>query len=149
MATTINTPRSLPDNFPFRCRLEVDAFSWASFLNDRGYLTSVVEKLAGVAKMQLIKVVATEVAVDPQRLGGDRFVDDGGVSVQGLITTSHIALHAWPQRHFFMFDLVSCTKFAHLELMGVLRDLLQIERIAYQSFANVADLHREHHGITQ
>lgn len=149
MTTMINTPRALPENFPFRCRLEVDAFSWAPFLNDRGHLTSAVEKLAGVARMRLIKIVATEVDVDPNKLGGDRFQDDGGISVQGLITTSHIALHAWPQRHFFMFDLVSCTPFAHRELMGVLHDLLQIERIAYQSFVNVSDLHRDHHGIPQ
>lgn len=141
----INTPADLPVNFPLRCRLELDAFSDAKFLGDEARLKDVIEEVARIARMDMIKIVTTLLDVDPSKLIGDVFKDDGGVSVQGLITTSHITLHAWPQRSFFMFDLVSCKKFNRAGVVNAVFGSLEVRTVAYESYTDVADLHRRHH----
>lgn len=141
----INTPRDLPKNFPLRCRLEIDAFSDAKFLGDEERLKEVIQKVARIAGMDMIKIVITPVDIDPSKLTGDGFLDDGGVSVQGLITTSHITLHAWPQRSFFMFDLVSCKKFNRAGVMNTVCNSLEVRTVAYADYIDVAGLHHQLH----
>lgn len=141
----INTPADLPANFPLRCRLEVDAFSDAKFLGDEVRLKEVIQKVARIAGMDMIKIVITPVDINPSKLTGDGFLDDGGVSVQGLITTSHITLHAWPQRSFFMFDLVSCKKFNRAGVMNTICNSLEVRTVAYADYIDVAGLHHQLH----
>lgn len=141
----INTPVDLPLNFPLRCRLEVDAFSDARFLGDETRLKEALQKVADIAGMDLIKFVITPIALDHTKLTGDEFQDDGGVSVQGLITTSHITLHAWPNRQCFFFDLVSCKYFNRKDVTNAVCDLLEVRTVIYESFVDVADLHRQLH----
>lgn len=129
----------LPLNFPLRCRLEIDAFSNAQFLGDETWLKETVQKVAKIAGMDMIKIVTTPVAIDLSKLAGDLFKDDGGVSVQGLLTTSHITLHAWPTRDFFFFDLVSCKKFNRAGVMNAVCDLLEVRTVIHEDYADVAD----------
>lgn len=53
--------------------------------------------------------VCCKVPIDREKLDSD--MDEGGQSWFCQITTSHIALHAWPLRGAFMMDIFSCKPF--------------------------------------
>jgi len=59
--------------------------------------------------------VVWSVPLDPCKLGGDTFQDEGGVTSQlvgfSTLTTSHIAIHTWPLRSEAHIDLYSCKEF--------------------------------------
>jgi S-adenosylmethionine/arginine decarboxylase-like enzyme len=52
-----------------------------------------------------------KVQIDPSKLTGDAFQDEGGISGVCMIGTSHISIHVWPLRRFFALDVFSCKPF--------------------------------------
>jgi S-adenosylmethionine/arginine decarboxylase-like enzyme len=74
-------------------------------------LLELVYEVARIAKMEILHVMVADVKQDVKKLGREVFADEGGLSVLALISTSHIALHAWPLRRRVMFDMVSCRAF--------------------------------------
>jgi S-adenosylmethionine/arginine decarboxylase-like enzyme len=75
------------------------------------HLSSMVHGIAAVAGMQIINITVSHIKDDLEKLGKATFEDEGGISVQALISTSHISLHVWPNRNAFMADVVSCREF--------------------------------------
>jgi S-adenosylmethionine decarboxylase len=76
--------------------------------NLRALLLQLVKDL----KMQLIfGPVFHEVEIEPSRLTGDVFQDEGGISGFCMIGTSHISIHVWPLRKHFSMDVFSCKQF--------------------------------------
>jgi S-adenosylmethionine decarboxylase len=89
--------------------------------NLRGMMLKLVEDL----DMQLIfGPVFKEVEVDPSKLTGDKFVDEGGISGYCMISTSHMSIHCWPLRRVFMADLFSCKGFDHERAIGTVAEFL-------------------------
>jgi len=52
-----------------------------------------------------------EVALDPSKLVGATFQDEGGITGACVISTSHMAIHTWPLRKFMSIDIFSCKTF--------------------------------------
>lgn len=52
-----------------------------------------------------------QVELEPSKLTGDAFEDEGGISGYAMISTSHMSIHCWPLRKTFMADLFSCKTF--------------------------------------
>jgi S-adenosylmethionine decarboxylase len=52
-----------------------------------------------------------DVPLEIEKLGGEVFEDEGGVTGFIVLSTSHCAVHTWPLRSFFVFDLFSCRDF--------------------------------------
>lgn len=75
------------------------------------HLVSIVQWMANVAKMQVISISTHNIKEELEKLDKEVFEDEGGWSVHALLSTSHINLHAWPNRGFFMLDMVSCREF--------------------------------------
>ena len=89
-------------------------------------LSALFHELVVGLKMQLIHgPVFRQVVLDPSKLTGDEFQDEGGVSAYAMISTSHISIHCWPLRKTFMADIFSCKIFDHATAMGVLEQRLQ------------------------
>lgn len=65
-----------------------------------------------------------DVPIDPNKLGEGE--DEGGTSYWCQITTSHIALHAWPLRSAFMLDVFSCVPFNTDIAMEIVRQNLNL-----------------------
>jgi S-adenosylmethionine/arginine decarboxylase-like enzyme len=96
-------------------------------LADPGYLSSVVMRMIDVAGMRLVNLTVSNIVADIEARGEKPFADEGGISVLGLMTTSHVALHGWADSGVFMLDLSSCRDFDSdhlhscvLEWLGVL-----------------------------
>lgn len=74
------------------------------------YILATFDQLVDVLKMEKLgEPIAREVPVQPELLSTDE--DEGGVSIIMPITTSHIAIHAWPTRKAIMLDVFSCKPF--------------------------------------
>ena len=66
-----------------------------------------------------------EVELEPEKLTGDKFQDEGGTSGFCMINKSHISIHVWPLRHTFMLDICSCDAFSREKAEETIRKVLQ------------------------
>lgn len=77
----------------------------------KGLITLMLD-LVKVLDMQLIwGPKFKSVKIEPKRLTGDVFQDEGGISGVCMIGTSHISIHVWPLRRHFSMDVFSCKTF--------------------------------------
>ena len=56
---------------------------------------------------------------------GGKVKDDWGISGVVLIAESHIALHTFPEKEFFTFDIFSCKEFDIRSAVDLILDALQ------------------------
>lgn len=76
------------------------------------HLKSLFPLMAHQLEMTLLAPpVFYEVAIDPSKMGGDVFRDEGGVTAFAVVSTSHISVHCWPLQRFFSLDVFSCKDF--------------------------------------
>lgn len=88
-----------------------------------GLFRALVEDL----KMEfLTQPTSVEVPLNCDLLDSEE--DEGGTSYWCQITTSHIALHAWPLRKSFMMDLFSCKPFNQHEAFQLVKHYLGISK---------------------
>lgn len=112
---------------PKRYSYSLDNYSGSKHaMRDPSSLVGTVYKVARVAGMTILNVIISEIDEDLKRLGSPIFEDEGGISVLALISTSHIALHCWPARRYFMFDIVSCRPFNKEEVDKLIKDDLDV-----------------------
>ena len=119
---------------PQRHSLELDGF----VLNGEGLsiatrLENVISSVACLSNMRIINFTCSYIAEDLKKLHSQVFKDEGGVSVQALISTSHICIHCWPNRDFFMFDIVSCKSFSPVDVANYLILGLGVHEIKFCS----------------
>ena len=94
-------------------------------------LKKLLLQLVDDLKMQLIfGPLFHEVEIEEEKLTGDVFQDEGGVSGFCMIGTSHISIHVWPLRKFFHMDVFSCKTFDEKIAMKTIHALLQPKAIA-------------------
>jgi S-adenosylmethionine decarboxylase len=73
------------------------------------------------------------VKLEPTKLTGDVFQDEGGISGVCMIGTSHISVHVWPLRRFVHMDVFSCKTFDERKAVETIHEFLQPEAINVQS----------------
>ena len=106
-------------------------------------LTDLFYGLAKTLDMDLLGVPHfEEVVLDPSKLTGNKFQDEGGITGTCVISTSHIAIHTWKLRQFFSMDIFSCKDFNEEHALKFVCDHLgvkagkitMIERIAPDAY---------------
>jgi S-adenosylmethionine decarboxylase len=101
--------------------LVLDAFVEHPENFTKSKLKKILKILADTLKMQIIGGPEVyEVALDPSKLSGDSFLDEGGTTATCVISTSHIAIHTWPIRKFVSIDIFSCKEFNVEEALEIL-----------------------------
>ena len=97
-------------------------------------LRALMLKLVDVLDMQLIwGPKFKRVKVEPAKLTGDVFQDEGGISGVCMIGTSHISIHVWPLRQHFSMDVFSCKGFDEAAARVVIKEFLGAERATFHS----------------
>lgn len=95
-------------------------------------LTTLMLDLVKVLDMQLIfGPLFKKVKLEPKKLTGDVFQDEGGISGICMIGTSHISVHVWPLRRHFSMDVFSCKSFDEAKAKATLEKHFQPENVAY------------------
>jgi S-adenosylmethionine/arginine decarboxylase-like enzyme len=78
----------------------------------------------------LDKAAFYEVPVDPEVLERvkrtGKFEDEGGITGFQVISTSHMALHAWPLQNFFSLDAFSCKEFNEDLAISIVKETLAV-----------------------
>lgn len=104
---------------PIRYRFELDGIvkrEERGILANPSRLSTVINRVADSCGMTILNLMVSNIKEDLSKLHKEVFEDEGGVSVVALISTSHIALHGWPNRRRFMLDVVSCRSFSTASL---------------------------------
>jgi len=105
------------------------------YVKDAGVFTAeklakLFTDLAVALDMKIIQgPTFLEVELDPSKLTSDVFQDEGGVTGFAVISTSHMALHAWPLRKFFSMCVFSCKEFDTGRAMTVIHESLGLASI--------------------
>lgn len=95
----------------------------------RAGLTVLMLDLVKVLDMQLIYGPKfKKVRLNPRKLTGDVFQDEGGVSGFCMIGTSHISVHVWPLRKHFSMDVFSCKSFDAMKARQVVEKFFEIDK---------------------
>ncbi len=93
MAPPIHSP-------PVSCLVHAVGYTESGILSDGLGVQLAAKDLATFIDMDILGIKSYAVGKD---------VDSGpGWSVTAVITTSHIAIHTWPEQGFVMADIVSC-----------------------------------------
>lgn len=93
-------------------------------------LTTLFQDLARSLEMTIIQgPTFLEVELDPSKLESAVFQDEGGITGSCIISTSHMALHAWPLRRFFSMDVFSCKEFDTGRAMNVIAESLGLASV--------------------
>ena len=93
-------------------------------------LTRLFRSLADALEMKIIQgPTFLEVELDPKKLESAVFQDEGGITGSCIISTSHMALHAWPLRRFFSMDVFSCKEFDTSRAMNVIHEYLGLASV--------------------
>ena len=120
-------------NPPIRCGLHLDALTTGKTILSRvDWLERTVRAISEDIGMRLLSLSTAHIAEEIENQGRVKFADEGGYSVQALISTSHIALHTWPNRNYFMFDCVSCRPFDHARMRMLLHEYFGIREVLYE-----------------
>jgi S-adenosylmethionine decarboxylase len=100
-------------------------------------LSALFQNLADALGMKILQgPTFLEVPLDESKLKSDVFLDEGGLTGSCIISTSHMALHAWPIRKYLSLDVFSCKDFDVGRAMTVIHDHLVLGQI------NVINLER-------
>lgn len=99
---------------------------------DKTTLLSLFDRVVKALGMKpLDDVMVYEVPVDPAILARAQatgnFEDEGGISTLQVISTSHIALHAWPLQSYFALDAFSCKDYDAELALGIVREALGVK----------------------
>ena len=88
------------------------------FIGDRKKLGDVelVKKFVGelipAIRMTLLgEVHAYSVPIELAKASLECEEDEGGVTCVGVLSTSHVAIHTWPERSYAVLDVYSCREF--------------------------------------
>jgi len=119
---------------PKRCMIALDGIVKDSKrIASATYLQKFLSSVAEKAGMTVLNITTSYIKEDLNKLGAIPFEDEGGISVQALISTSHIAIHTWRLSRTFMFDLVSCRKFDYDMIEKFVVKSLGVDKIIYRA----------------
>lgn len=104
-------------------------------LGDVEQVKSAIAALVEACGMRVLGLHAYDVEIEVAKLRAVPFEDEGGITVVGVLSTSHAAIHTWPARGFFVLDVFSCRDFEPSKLATVL-----VNAFARQPWPGHADL---------
>ena len=103
-------------------------------------LSELILQLVEALKMTIIMgPIFKQVEMDPSKLSGDVFQDEGGTSAYCMISTSHISIHVWPLRRVFLCDVFSCKDFDRKLAESIIKEKLNPAHLRIQSAIRTAD----------
>lgn len=81
-------------------------------LGDVDVVKKFVADLIPTIRMTLLgDVHAYSVPIELAKASLECEEDEGGVTCVGVLSTSHVAIHTWPERSYAVLDVYSCREF--------------------------------------
>lgn len=102
----------------------------AALLDSPGAITQLVRGVIKAVGMTLLgQPQLHQVELDVCKLGREPFQDEGGITCLACLSTSHVAIHTWPLRGEFHFDLYSCRPFDLRALVSLVQEALDVKEL--------------------
>lgn len=103
-----------------------------SLLDDEGHIKAFFRAL--IEQIRMIPLREPEAVRVPPSIASvmDDHADDGGLTVQCIISTSHIAYHSWPLQNRFRLVVDSCKDFSAEDVMAVVRSRFPVKELSVQ-----------------
>jgi S-adenosylmethionine/arginine decarboxylase-like enzyme len=100
-----------------------------SKLADVGLISQFMAHTVKAIDMTALGTHIYDVPLCVKRLGQDPLTDEGGVTALVCLSTSHFALHTWPEEQGARIDIDSCRDFAPEIIAQLLRLFFEAEAI--------------------
>jgi S-adenosylmethionine/arginine decarboxylase-like enzyme len=110
----------------------------ASRLNDPSYVQGFLERLIRDIGMTIIGGPSVvRVPVDASLVDQPHH-DDGGLTVQYVISTSHVTFHSWPAQRRFRLVVDSCQNFSVSRVLAMVRAYFPVKGNSVQDIPYLA-----------
>lgn len=110
----------------------------ASKLDDVVYVQTFLERLIHDIGMKILSgPAAIHVPVDPSVVDQPH-LDDGGLTVQYVISTSHVAFHSWPAQSRFRLVVDSCQNFEAENVIAMVQAYFPVKGESVQDIPYLA-----------
>jgi hypothetical protein len=93
--------------------------------------------IARIHMRPLTTPMSIVVPPDPENVG-DRHADDGGMTTQVIISTSHIAYHSWPLQDRFRLVVDSCRDFSAETVLDTVDEWFAVKSSSIQDVPYLA-----------
>ena len=97
----------------------------------REYVEEFVRELVHRIDMEPLDLRSFAVPLVPGNVGCSS-EDDGGLTVQCVISTSHVAYHSWPLQNRFRLVVDSCKNFNVSTLLRIIGEFFPVKRISIE-----------------
>jgi hypothetical protein len=104
----------------------------AACLDDPRYVERFFDRLIERIGMKpLTAPMSIVIPPDPKNVG-DQHADDGGMTTQCIISTSHIAYHSWPLQRRFRLVVDSCKDFETRTVVSTVSEWFPVNKLSVQ-----------------
>lgn len=98
-------------------------------LSDPGIISHFLRELIKCLEMTSLGYHIYDVPIAVKRLGQDPLTDEGGVTGLAVLSTSHAAIHTWPEEAGATFDIHSCRDFNPEVVENLIRNFFAAHKI--------------------
>lgn len=102
----------------------------AEMLSSPGLVSTFLRELVKRIGMTALGHHIYDVPMAVKRLGQDPLTDEGGVTGITVLSTSHAAIHTWPEEGAARFDVDSCRPFDDFIVEGLIREVFQATEVS-------------------
>jgi S-adenosylmethionine/arginine decarboxylase-like enzyme len=95
----------------------------AKLLSSRPTIEKFLKTLVTKLEMYDLTTVMYDVAAELKARGEKIEADEGGLTAVVVLSTSHIALHTWPEESGATFDIHSCREFPVDLVTDIIKDI--------------------------
>jgi hypothetical protein len=104
----------------------------AACLDDPRYVERFFHRLIERIDMKPLTAPMSIVIPPDERNVGDAHADDGGMTTQCIISTSHIAYHSWPLQCRFRLVVDSCKDFSSQTVVSTVAEWFPVNGLSLQ-----------------
>ena len=103
------------------------------------FLKTLVEKL----EMFDLTTVMYDVAAELKERNQPIEADEGGLTAVVVLSTSHIALHTWPEESGATFDIHSCRDFSVSLVTEIIKEIFETDDVETYDLSYSLQSHRQ------
>lgn len=101
----------------------------AKLLSEPGKISEFLRQLIKDLKMTSLGSHVYDVPIAVKRLGQELEHDEGGITGVTILSTSHAAIHTWPEEGAATFDVHSCRDFELKTVEKLIRKMFETDDV--------------------
>jgi S-adenosylmethionine/arginine decarboxylase-like enzyme len=104
-------------------------FGNPKLLSSSKNIDNFLKNLVSSLEMTCLEYGIHDVSEAVKNLGQTPLTDEGGVTGVAVLSTSHAAIHTWPEESGATFDIHSCREFSDKTVEDLIKEYFQAEKV--------------------